>query len=65
MCASQAYFNSIKHGFLNYLQNVYEKFYLKKNKSTDMLLIKNFINKNLEKLLLINSSNNQRYQTQI
>ena len=52
---SQAYFNSIKHGFLNYLQNVYEKLDLKKNKNTDILLIKNFINKNLEELALINS----------
>jgi retron-type reverse transcriptase len=52
---SQAYFNSIKHGFLNYLQNVYERLNLKKDKKTDELLIKNFINKNLEELLLINS----------
>lgn len=48
---SQAYFNSLKHGFLNYLQNVYEKFNLKKNKDTDILLVQNFINKNLEDLL--------------
>jgi hypothetical protein len=48
---SQAYFNSIKHGFLNYLQNVYEKFNLKKNIKTDALLIKNFINKNSEEFI--------------
>jgi len=52
---SQAYFNSIKHGFLNYLQNVYEKLNLKKNKNTDMLLIQNFVNKNIRKLFRINS----------
>jgi len=51
---SQAYFNSIKHGFLNYLQNVYEKLKLKKDKNTDILLIKNFINKNLEELATTN-----------
>jgi retron-type reverse transcriptase len=49
---SQAYFNSIKHGFLNYFQNVYEKFNLKKNNKTDMLLVQNFINKNLEDFLI-------------
>jgi hypothetical protein len=48
---SQAYFNSIKHGFLNYLQNIYEKFNLKKDKNTDILLVQNFINKNLEDIL--------------
>ena len=51
---AQAYSNSIKHGFLNYLQNVYEKLNLKKNKNTDILLVKNFINKNLEGLALAN-----------
>ena len=53
----QAYFNSIKHGFLNYLQNAYEKLSLNKNKNTDMLLIKNFVNKNIEELLIINTQN--------
>ncbi len=48
---SQAYFNSIKHGFLNYLQNIYEEFNLKKNKNVDIALVQNFINKNLEDLL--------------
>jgi hypothetical protein len=52
---SQAYFNSIKHGFLNYLQNTYEKLNLKKNKNTDALLVKNFINKNIEELIFTNS----------
>lgn len=51
---AQAYFNSIKHGFLNYLQNIYEKFNLKKDKNTDILLLKSFINKNLEGLVLTN-----------
>jgi hypothetical protein len=51
---SQAYFNSIKHGFLNYLQNTYEKLNLRKNKNTDALLIKNFINKNLKELTITN-----------
>lgn len=51
---SQAYFNSIKHGFLNYLQNTYEKLNLKKNKNTDALLIKRFINNNIEELALTN-----------
>lgn len=45
---SQAYFNSIKHGFLNYLQNMYEELNLKKNKNTDSLLVQNFMNKNLK-----------------
>jgi Type II intron maturase len=52
---SQAYFNSIKHGFLNYLQYMCEKFNLKKNKNTDRVLIKNFVHESLEKLLQINS----------
>jgi hypothetical protein len=51
---SQAYFNSIKHGFLNYVQNAYEKLNLKKNKNTDALLIKRFINSNMEELALTN-----------
>jgi hypothetical protein len=55
----QAYFNSIKHGFLNYLQNAYEKLHLKKNKNTDMLLIKNFVNKNIEELFKINTQKSQ------
>lgn len=55
---SQAYFNSIKQGFLNYLQNVYEELDLKKNKSTDLLLVKNFVNKNLGELLIFNSQKN-------
>lgn len=54
---SQAYLNSIKHGFLNYLQNAYEKLHLRKNKNTDMLLIKNFVNKNIEELCRINPQN--------
>lgn len=57
---SQAYFNSIKHGFLNYLQNVYEKLNLKKDKNTDAFLIKNFINKNLEELILTNFQQHSR-----
>jgi len=48
---SQAYFNSIKHGFLNYLQNMYEKLNLKKDKNTDLALVQNFINKNLKDIL--------------
>jgi hypothetical protein len=51
---SQAYFNSIKHGFLSYLQNTYEKLNLKKNKNTDVVLIKRFIDKNIEELALTN-----------
>ena len=51
---SQAYFNSIKHGFLNYLQNTYEKLNLKKNKNMDALLIKKFLTKNIEELVLTN-----------
>lgn len=51
---SQAYFNSIKHGFLNYLQNTYEKLNLKKNKNTYASLIKKFIIKNIEELALTN-----------
>jgi hypothetical protein len=48
---SQAYFNSIKHGFLNYLQNIYEKLNLKKDKNTDLALVQNFVNKNLKDIL--------------
>lgn len=48
---SQAYFNSIKHGFLNYLQNIYEKLDLKKTKNIDLLLVKQFINTNIKELL--------------
>jgi hypothetical protein len=48
---SQAYFNSIKHGFLNYLQTLYEELNLKKNKNTDVSLIQNFVNKSLQELL--------------
>jgi hypothetical protein len=48
---SQAYFNSIKHGFLNYLQYTYEKFNLKKSESIDMTLIQNFVNESLKELL--------------
>lgn len=52
----QAYFNSIKHGFLNYFRDVYEKLDLKKSKDAIMLSVKYFVNKNLEELFLINSS---------
>ena len=48
---SQAYFNSIKHGFLNYLKNTSEKLQLKKNKNTNILLIKDFINKTFTELV--------------
>ena len=48
---SQAYFNSIKHGFLNYLQNMYEKLDLKKTKNTDLLLVEHFVNTNIKELL--------------
>lgn len=48
---SQAYFNSIKFGFLNYLQNSYEKLNLKKNKDIDKILVQNFTNKNLKNTL--------------
>lgn len=48
---SQAYFNSIKHGFLNYLQNMYEKLNLKKDKNTDIALVQHFINQNLKDIL--------------
>lgn len=51
---SQAYFNSIKHGFLNYVQFMYEKLNLKKNKNTDLVLIKTFVNESIEELLRIN-----------
>lgn len=48
---SQAYFNSIKHGFLNYFTKLYEELKLNKNKKTDSAFIENFVNKNLEEKL--------------
>ena len=48
---SQAYFNSIKHGFLNYLQNMYEKLNLKKDKNIDLALVQHFTNQNLKDIL--------------
>jgi hypothetical protein len=36
---------------LNYLQNVYEKLNLKKDKNTDLALVQNFVNKNLKDIL--------------
>ena len=59
---SQAYFNSIKHGFLNYLKYMYEKFNIKKNKNIDMVFIKNFIIKSLEEFFLINFQNESSFQ---
>lgn len=59
---SQAYFNSIKHGFLNYLQNMYEKLNLKKAKNTDMLLIEYFTNTNIKELLATQTARQSNLQ---
>lgn len=52
---SQAYFNSIKHGFLNYFTKLYEKLKLNKDKKIDAIFITNFVNKNLEEIISKNS----------
>jgi hypothetical protein len=62
---SQAYFNSIKHGFLNYLQNMYETLNLKKDKNTDIVLIQNFINKNLNDILKNSSQSLNKMNTNV